>query len=516
MTDRSSQDAPDPNAHASTIDEGGAPEADTTSHDIPLPAHLRTAIAQDWDPAPAMPHPVVSSPAAGDLSALQSSTARRRALVSGRYPGRLVVVPAGAPKVRANDTDYPFRAASAFTWLTGETVESAVLVLRPVDGGHDSTLYLGEYAQPGEAAYFTSRSHGAVWVGNVPNLADTAAALGLATRPLAALAEDLRAYRDDAAVVLRDIDPSVDALLPHGESGDLGRDLDELRLVKDDWELGRLRLACEITARGFTDVAREIPHVIGRADLRGERWLEGTFWRRARLEGNEVGYTSIVGSGSHATTLHWWRNNGVVEPGGLLLADMGVETDELYTADVTRTMPVSGEWSPAQLKVYNAVLEAQTAGIAEVKAGADFLAAHRAAMYVLADHLHSWGVLPVTAEQSCAEDPEQPGAGLHRRFTLHGTSHLLGLDVHDCALAREENYREGTLASGYVLTVEPGLYFQVNDRSVPAELRGIGVRIEDDIAVTDGAPVNLSAQLPRDPAEVVAWLRDAQGTPAQP
>ena len=116
---------------------------------------------------------------------------------------------------------------------------------------------------------------------------------------------------------------------------------------------------------------------------------------------------------------------------------MGVETDELYTADVTRTMPVSGQWSPAQLRVYRAVQEAQAAGVAEVKAGAEFLAAHNAAMWVLADHLHSWGILPVPAEVSCDPDPERPGAGLHRRYTLHGTSHMLGIDVHDCAHARE-------------------------------------------------------------------------------
>jgi Xaa-Pro aminopeptidase len=93
---------------------------------------------------------------------------------------------------------------------------------------------------------------------------------------------------------------------------------------------------------------------------------------------------------------------------------------------------------------------------------------------------------------------------------------MLGLDVHDCAQAREENYKKGQLAAGHVLTVEPGLYFQVNDRSVPAELRGIGVRIEDDILVTDGAPVNLSAMLPRDPDEIVEWMREVQATPAAP
>jgi Xaa-Pro aminopeptidase len=481
---------------------------ETSSHDIPLPQHLREAIALDWDPAPAMPHPAQPGVA--------PHAARRRAALSAAFAGRPIVVPAGTLKVRANDTDYPFRAASSFTWLSGETAADAVLVMTPTASGHDSTLYIAGYAQAGEPGYFTNRFHGALWVGNVPSVADTETTLGLTTRPLDALAGDLAKYRGEAVALLRGVDPSVDALVPSGEHETLQQTLDELRLTKDEWEIGRLRFACEATARGFADVVRELPRVVGRADLRGERWLEGTFWRRARLEGNEVGYTSIVGAGPHATTLHWWRNHGSIQPGSLLLADMGIETDELYTADVTRTMPVSREWSPAQLKVYRAVQEAQAAGVAEVKAGADFLAPHRAAMYVLADHLHSWGLLPVPADVSCADDPEQPGAGLHRRYTLHGTSHMLGIDVHDCAQAREEVYREGTLAAGFALTVEPGLYFQTNDRSVPPELRGIGVRIEDDVVVTDGSPLNLSASLPRDPDELTAWMREVQNTPTAP
>jgi len=475
----------------------------STSYDIPMAEHLRQAIAADWEPAPPMPHP--ARPDAAPY------TAARRAALSARLPGALIVVPAGAPKVRANDTDYSFRPASSFTWLTGETVADAVLVMTPTASGHDSTLYVREYAQPGDVAYFTNRMHGAVWVGNVPDLAATSDVLAVTTRPLDALAGDLAAWRGHETVALTGFDPSVDALVPGAVGDKLGEALDELRLVKDEWEIARLQHACDITARGFADVAREIPNVLGRA-VRGERWLEGTFWRRARLEGSDVGYGSIVGAGRHGTTLHWWRNHGAIEAGQLLLADMGVETDELYTADVTRTMPVTGEWTPDQLRVYRAVQEAQSAGIAEVKAGADFLAAHRAAMWVLADHLHSWGVLPVTADVSCDPDPEKPGAGLHRRYTLHGTSHMLGIDVHDCAQARNEVYRDGTLNAGNVLTVEPGLYFQVNDRTVPTELRGLAVRIEDDIVVTDGEPVNLSAGLPRDPEEITAWMREAQAS----
>jgi Xaa-Pro aminopeptidase len=478
------------------------------SHDQPMSDELRAAIAQDWDPAPAIPHPARTDGI--------PYTARRRAELSAAFPGQLVVVPAGAPKVRANDTHFPFRAASSFTWLTGETVESAVLVMTPTPAGHDNVLYVVDYAPPGQLAYFTDRTHGALWVGNVPSPAETAEALGITTRPRSELSTDVAAWRDRDCALLTGLDPDVDALFPRADGKKLGEVLDELRLAKDEWEIARLGAACDATALGFADVARELPMLLSRGGERGERWLEGTFWRRARLEGNEVGYTSIVGAGVHGTTLHWTRNNGRVEAGQLLLADMGVETDELYTADVTRTMPVSGVWTPEQLRVYRAVYEAQSAGIAEVKAGADFLAAHKAAMWVLADHLHSWGILPVTPDVSCADDPERPGAGLHRRYTLHGASHMLGIDVHDCALAREEMYKKGRLGAGYVLTVEPGLYFQVNDRTVPADLRGLAVRIEDDILVTDGSPVNLSASLPRDPDELVAWMAEVQAAPAVP
>jgi Xaa-Pro aminopeptidase len=432
-----------------------------------------------------------------------------------------VVVAAGRLKTRANDTDYPFRAWSGFTWLTGETIDSAVLVLAPRNtGGHEAALYLPQYAGPGEVDYFANRTTGALWVGGVPTHAETQQVLDLQVRPFAELATDIESHRGRPAVATpKGIDPRIDVLLPNvtaNESAHLEQVLSELQLTKDDWEIGQLQKACDATARGFADVAAEIPTVLAQGGRRGERWLEGTFWRRARFEGNDVGYGSIVGTGSHSTTLHWWRNDGDVRPGDLLLADMGIEVDTLYTADVTRTLPINGEWTETQRKLYSAVLEAQEAGIAEVKAGADFLAAHRAAMFVLADHLHSWGILPVTAEQSCAADESAPGAGLHRRYTLHGTSHMLGIDVHDCAHAREEKYKKGPLEAGYVLTVEPGLYFQPNDLSVPAEWRGIGIRIEDDIVVTNGAPLNLSASLPRQPDEVVEWMRDAQSRPTAP
>jgi Xaa-Pro aminopeptidase len=308
--------------------------------------------------------------------------------------------------------------------------------------------------------------------------------------------------------VLRDADPEITALVDAMRGEDpshLVRDtelqvaLSELRLVKDDFELEQMRAACRVTATGFEAVVAELPHAV--AVGRGERWVEGIFGLHARHAGNAVGYDTIAACGEHATTLHWIRNDGDLREGELMLMDAGVELDSLYTADVTRTIPVSGRFTPAQRKVYEAVLEAQQAGLDAAKPGATMRAIHDAAIAVVARKLQEWGILPVTAEAALAED-----GGQHRRWMVHGTSHHLGLDVHDCAQARQENYREGILAEGMVVTVEPGIYFTSTDLLVPPELRGIGIRIEDDIAITaDGCEI-LSNQLPRDPDAVEAWI----------
>jgi Xaa-Pro aminopeptidase len=235
----------------------------------------------------------------------------------------------------------------------------------------------------------------------------------------------------------------------------------------------------------------------------GERWIEGTVVRRARAMGNDIGYDSIVGNGSHATTLHWIENTGPVTAGALILLDMGVENRSLYTADVTRTLPVDGRFTDLQRDLYDLVHAAQQAGIDAVRPGEPFRAAHNAAMNVLAHGLEDLKLLPVSAEE--ALDPE---SRVYARWTLHGTSHMLGMDVHDCGQAAPESYAEGTLAEGMVLTVEPGLYFQEDDLLVPEELRGIGIRIEDDILVTADGSRNLSAALPRTSTDVEAWMAE--------
>jgi Xaa-Pro aminopeptidase len=286
------------------------------------------------------------------------------------------------------------------------------------------------------------------------------------------------------------------------ESDDLSRATSELRLVKDAYELAEMQAAVDATARGFEDVLAALPQASTRP--RGERVVEGVFNQRARLEGNTVGYETIAAAGSHACTLHWIRNDGDVREGDLLLLDAGVELDSLYTADITRTIPISGTFTPVQRRVYEAVLEAADAARAIVKPGIRFGDIHDEAMKVIERHTREWGFLPNNDDDDTA---------YYRRYMVHGTSHHLGMDVHDCAQARRDLYLDGKLEVGMVFTIEPGLYFQPDDLTVPEEYRGIGVRIEDDIVVTADGCVNLSAGIPRTADDVEAWIaRSQQGS----
>ncbi|MCF8548855.1 MAG: Xaa-Pro dipeptidase, partial [Pontimonas sp.] len=276
--------------------------------------------------------------------------------------------------------------------------------------------------------------------------------------------------------------------------------ISEMRLVKDDYEIAELQEAVAATHRGFQDIIDTLPTAMGHP--RGERIIEGAFHQRARLEGNDVGYGTIAASGSHACILHWVTNDGPVKPGDLLLVDAGVERDSLYTADITRTLPVSGTFTQTQRLVYDAVVEAADAAFQVVTPGAIFREIHQAAMAVIARKVSEWGFLPVDLEEALSPEGQH-----HRRYMIHGTSHHLGLDVHDCAQARRDTYLEGVLEPGMVFTIEPGLYFQPDDETVPPEWRGIGVRLEDNILVTETGALNLSAAIPRTASEIEAWLR---------
>jgi Xaa-Pro aminopeptidase len=455
----------------------------TQSYDPPVSHALADFMSQGWDRRLIKPARMT----------VADATAARRASLTSCIPGRRLIVPAGSPPRRAGDQKYRFRAESDHVWLTGWAEPNAVLIV-------DSSLPEGAllFRLDGERRdtdeFWRSRTRGEFWNGRrLPHLV-VEYMTGIPCRDLDELPDHLGAD----AVVLRGVDGYVDSRVPASpRDAELARSLSDLRLVKDEYEVEQLTEAVQITQRGFDDVITDWAQV----RQHGERWIEGTFERRARLEGNGVGYASIAAAGEHATSLHWIDNSGMVADGQLVLMDMGVEANSLYTADITRTVPVSGTFTPAQRAVYEIVERAQTQAMAAVRPGAAFRAFHHAATEVLAQGLADLGLLPCSVDEAL-----DPSSQVYRRWTLCGTGHMLGLDVHDCGNATFDRYPEGQLEVGHVLTVEPGLYFQPDDLLVPPDLRGVGIRIEDDLVVTVDGSVNLSADLPRTVPDIEAWF----------
>jgi Xaa-Pro aminopeptidase len=464
--------------------------------------------------------------------ALESSayTPARLQSLSERFPGERLVIPAGNLKTRNNDCDYAFRPDTTFAYYTGlgEDFEAgAVLVLNPVaedspeaaEGRkHTATLFVHPRADQSTEDYYRSSQYGEYWVGPRPGLEELAAMTGIETEDIAqlpdALSKDVGTEQGAIRVrVVRDADPQITQMVEdirwaNGfDSPDDNTDADgklhefaaEARMVKDSYEVSQMRQAVDATKLGFDRILERLPEVADKP--RSERMLEGAFNSIARERGNDVGYGTIVASGSHAPVLHWMRNNGTVSNGDLLLIDAGVEVNSLYTADITRTFPVGGTFSPLQRRIYETVLSAQQAAFDVAKPGVTYSDMHHTVMRVLAQALHDWGILPVSVEESLSPSGQQ-----HRRWHACGCAHHLGLDVHDCAQARYESYQDAPIEAGMIFTIEPGLYFKDNDLLVPPEYRGIGVRIEDDVLMTEHGPEWISAGIPKTVDDVEQWM----------
>ena len=426
---------------------------------------------------------------------------KRRAELSAAFSGLRVVLPSGGPKQRSNDTDYQYRPHSAFAYYTGvqgvEAHPDSVLVMEPSGESHTAILFINPRSTRDSDAFYRDAKNGELWVGRRFTTDEASQRYGIEVRPITELEAFLKG---SAAAALHGYDEVVDAKVKkHPRDEELVNFVSVARLVKDDYEINEMQKAVDATHRGFSDVIRVLPAAVNTP--RGERVIESAFFGRARVEGNDLGYNTIAASGSHACILHWTRNDGDVNSGDLLLLDAGVEVDSYYTADITRTLPINGKFSPAQRALYMLVYESQKAGVEAIKAGVPFLEINRASHTVLAQGLIDMGIITMSLEEVM-----DPTVGLHKRWTLHGVSHMLGMDVHDCAHARAEQYRDGVLEAGMILTVEPGLYIQLDDELFPAEYRGIGIRIEDDVLVTETGYINLSENIPHHPDEIEAWM----------
>jgi Xaa-Pro aminopeptidase len=464
------------------------------THDIPIADAMTEFMKEGWAPSPLTgvnPHPSIPF------------TKIRREKLSKQYPGSRLIFPSGSLKVRSNDSDYPFRAHSAYSWFTGivasDCVPDSLFVMEPNGAGHDALLFIHPRSPRNNDEFYKNTRHGEFWIGRRMTLEETETKYELKVHQIESI-EDFLANKKET-LVIRGEDKKLDQLVTESEEKEKEflNFTSLMRLVKDQYEIDEMQKAIDASVRGFADMVRVFPAAT--SVVRGERVIESAFYGRARLEGNENGYPSIVASGAHACVLHWIKNDGDVLPGDLILIDAGVEVESHYTADITRTFPVNGTFTEAQRKIYMIVYKAQQAGIAAVKPGAKFKDFHNACMVEIARGAAELGVLPVSVEESL-----KPESGLHRRWQFHGSGHHLGIDVHDCAHARKEQYAEAVLEAGMILTVEPGFYIQPDDTLFPEEYRGVGVRIEDDILVTESGAKILSNALPRHPDEVEAYM----------
>lgn len=429
---------------------------------------------------------------------------RRRALMRAVGNEALVLVPAAPVRYRNGDAAYPYRQSSDFLYLTGFDEPEALLVLAPGREAAEQILFCREHDERAER--YDGERLGPERAVQALNL-DDAFPVGDVDEIAPGLVEGRQriyfAVGADADFDRRvmgwvnEVRARIGAgALPPSEFVDLGHLLHDMRLVKSAAEMRMMREAARISAAGHVRAMESANPGLTEGDLEAD--LLHAFRRGGA---RELAYESIVACGEHACTLHYVRNDAPLVDGELVLIDAGCEYGG-YAADITRTFPVSGRFSPAQREIHELVLAAQRAAIEVIRPGAHFNAPHEAADRVLTRGLIDLGLLEGDPDELLAAEASRP-------WSMHKSSHWLGLDVHDVG-----DYRIGDvwrdLEPGMVLTVEPGLYFHRDLEGTPDRFRGLGVRIEDDVLVTADGHEVLTDAVPKAADEIEALMRRAR------
>ena len=421
-------------------------------------------------------------------------------LLTRAEAGPVAAVFASGHEARRNgDVDYEFRQPSTFYYLTGFEEPDAVALLRP---GHAQPYVL--FVRPHDPQM-------AIWVGERAGVEGAVRDFGATVAyPIEELEQRLPELLGGMRTVYFSFgaDDRVEKLITTavaqrrggGQRGGVAIErvadpfpyVSQMRVIKTAEEIAALRKAISITGDGIDAAMRATRPGMHEYELQAV--LEAEYRRRGAPRN---GFPSIVAAGANSCTLHYTANNSLVGKDDLVLLDTGAEVD-YYGADVSRTYPANGRFTAAQRDVYAIVLEAQRQAIALVRPGVRFMDVHQRALKVLVDGLRHLGGLQGTTAKLTKDGAYQP-------YFMHGTSHWLGLDVHDVGAYREDG-ESVVLRPGMVLTVEPGLYI-APDAKAPRQLRGIGVRIEDDILVTRTGHDNLSGHIPSAIDELEAIVR---------
>jgi len=431
---------------------------------------------------------------------------RRQQLLEAMGPNAVAILVGGRLAVRSADTEYPFRQDSDFWYLTGFDHPDAVAVLST---RQEPTYTL--FVQPRDPS-------AEIWNGYRPGVEGAVADYGAdeahsREELLTKLPELLRgaerlyhALGRDAEIDARVISlqdeirrQSRGGVLPARELIDPRLLVHEMRLVKSPAEIDLMQTAAAISYEAHERAARLAWP--GRFEYELEAELAHAFRARG---GAGPAYGIIVGGGVNATILHYVRNDQRLGPGEAVLIDAGVEYAG-YASDVTRTYPVGGRFEPPARDLYEVVLEAQEAAIAASGPGRTLPEIHRVAVRKLVEGMVDLGLLEGEVDGLIESEA-------YRRYYMHGTSHWLGLDVHDVGayVTRDAGgeARPRPLEPGMAYTIEPGIYVARDDSEAPESFRGIGIRIEDDVVITENGVLNLNRDIPKSVADIEAWVRE--------
>lgn len=423
----------------------------------------------------------------------------RRKRIGEQLGDGVLVLHGGGLRMRSNDTEFRFRPDSDFHYLTGLSEPGGVLVFRP---GRDPETVLFVRPRDPKAEVWAGRRVGPEGAEELYG-ADEAYEIGK-------LAEELPKLIDGASAVYTPVGrnrgfdnrilDAIEKLRRRNRWGDTPPEaindarivLGEDRMLKDAAALASLRHAVDLTAAAHVEAMKAVRP--GMHEYEIEAILEFHFRRNGS---SGPGYGSIVGGGDNATILHYVENSDRLDDGQVLLVDAGCEW-ELFSGDITRSYPVGGRFTPAQRALYDIVLEANEVGVADTVVGNDIDSIHEKCIRILCEGLRELKLLDGSVDEMIEEKTFE-------RFYMHRTSHWLGADVHDAGKYTLER-KPRPLQPGFVLTVEPGLYVAASDEEVPPEFRGIGIRIEDDVLVTESGPEVLSHAAPKRPDEIEALV----------
>ena len=419
---------------------------------------------------------------------IEEYRARQDRFLSKNNEDTLVLIPTNPVRIRSNDTSYPYRANSYMLYLSGWNQPEAIFMAFNDSGVWKSCLFVrprDTRAEIWEGRRVGTEGASKYWpIDEAYSIED-----------MDKIIQD-KISNSNSISTIEGFDEKLDILIKESNLDvfDARIILDDLRVIKSDEEIKIMQEAATLASNAHIEgIMKTYPDI-------GEWKIQSIIESHFSANKSCPSYSSIVGGGDNATILHYNSNNMEINDGDLVLVDAGCEISG-YASDITRTWPVNGKFSDAQKEIYNLVLNAEKAAIEACVVGSPWSAMHHASSKILAQGLIDLGILECNLEEALGDNYDGP----YRNFFMHGTGHMLGLDVHDVGGGRQgDKGAERLLASGMILTVEPGLYFGSwrSDVEIPEEYSGIGVRIEDDVLVTDEGPVILTSLCPKEISEI--------------